>query len=125
VHSPEDHRGKAVAESYPKLAATPKCAEELENPQHGLLVEHGLEHPGLLEVTMRRRKAMASHRLVARLTRKRDVKQFRQACREMGLTVAERHAASEALHAEKEISGKAEHLSYGDLLAWLRQWRQR
>jgi hypothetical protein len=28
-------------------------------------------------------------------------------------------------HAEKEASGKAEHVSYGDLLVWLRQWKQR
>lgn len=58
------------------------------------------------------------------MTRKRDIKQFRQACREVGLTVEERHAASEALHAEKETAGKAEHMSYGDLLVWLRQWKQ-
>ena len=57
--------------------------------------------------------------------RKRDIKQFRQACRELGLSARERHAASEALHLEKEGTGKAEHLSYGELLSWLRQWRQR
>ena len=57
------------------------------------------------------------------MARKRDVKQFRQACREVGLTVRERHAASEALHLEKEGTGQAEHMSYGELLAWLRQWK--
>ncbi len=50
---------------------------------------------------------------------------FRQACREVGLTIRERNAASEALHAEKEATGKAEHMGYGDLLSWLRQWKQR
>jgi hypothetical protein len=40
----------------------------------------------------------------ASMTRKHDIKQFRQACREAGLTVEERYKASEALHAEKESS---------------------
>ena len=64
-------------------------------------------------------------RLAASVTRKRDIKQFRQACKEVGLTAQERYAASEALHAEKDSSGMQEHMSYGELLAWLRQWRQR
>jgi len=59
------------------------------------------------------------------MTRKRDVKQFRQACKEVGLTVEERYAASEALHGEKESSGLQGHMTYGELLAWLRQWKQR
>ena len=59
------------------------------------------------------------------VTRKRDIKQFRQACKEVGLTAQERYAASEALHTEKDSSGVREHLSYGELLAWLRQWRRR
>jgi hypothetical protein len=59
------------------------------------------------------------------MTRKRDIKQFRQACKEAGLTVQERYEASEALHAEKEASGRQIHMSYGELLHWLRQWRQR
>jgi hypothetical protein len=37
------------------------------------------------------------------MTRKRDIKQLRQACKEVGLTVRERYDASEALHAEKGI----------------------
>jgi hypothetical protein len=57
------------------------------------------------------------------VTRKRDIKQFRQACKEAGLTAQERYEASEALHAEKQSGGVQEHLSYGDLLAWLRQWK--
>lgn len=36
------------------------------------------------------------------MPRKHDIKQFRQACRELGLSADERYAASEALHAEKQ-----------------------
>ena len=59
----------------------------------------------------------------ATVRRKRDVKQFRQACKEVGLTVWERFEASEALHAEKESGGVQGDMSYGELLAWLRQWK--
>jgi hypothetical protein len=59
------------------------------------------------------------------VTRKRDIKQFRQACKEVGLTAKERFTASETLHAEKKASGAQAHMSYGELLAWLRQWRER
>jgi hypothetical protein len=59
------------------------------------------------------------------VTRKRDIKQFRQACKEVGLTPEERYEASEALHAEKSASGVQDHMIYGELLAWLRQWKQR
>lgn len=57
------------------------------------------------------------------MARKRDVKQFRQACREVGLSIRERYDASEALHAEKQASGRQEHMSYEELVAWLREWR--
>jgi len=57
------------------------------------------------------------------MTRKHDIKQFRQACREAGLTVLERYEASQALHIEKEAGGAQEDMSYGELLAWLRQWK--
>lgn len=53
---------------------------------------------------------------------KQDIKQFRQACREAGLTPQERYEASEALHAYKQAWGERQHMSYGDLVAWLRQW---
>jgi hypothetical protein len=62
---------------------------------------------------------------VALAARKRDIKQFRQACREAGLTVQERYEDSATLHVEKQSSGAQEHLTYGDLLAWLRQWKAR
>lgn len=57
------------------------------------------------------------------VTRKRDIKQFRQACKEAGLTARERYEASEALHAEKESGNVPGDMSYRELLAWLRQWR--
>ena len=57
------------------------------------------------------------------LTRKRDIKQFRQACKEAGLTARERYEASEALHAEKESGSVQRDMSYRELLAWLRQWK--
>lgn len=57
------------------------------------------------------------------MSRKRDIKQFRQACAEVGLTVQERYEASEVLHAEKESGALQEDMSYGDLLVWLRQWK--
>jgi|HubBroStandDraft_5_1064220.scaffolds.fasta_scaffold57683_3 hypothetical protein len=48
------------------------------------------------------------------MTRKRDIKQFRQACREAGLTVSERCEASQALHAEKGTGGGQDDMSYGE-----------
>ncbi len=57
------------------------------------------------------------------MSRKRDIKQFRQACKELRLTPEERYRASAALHADKQSHGAPEHMSYGDLLAWLRQWK--
>lgn len=57
------------------------------------------------------------------MSRKRDIKQFRQACKEAGLTVRERFEASEALHAEKQAGSVQADMSYGELLDWLRQWR--
>jgi hypothetical protein len=56
------------------------------------------------------------------MTRKRDIKQFRQACKEVGLSAIERYEASRAIHTEKESSGAREHMSYGELLAWLQEW---
>ncbi|HEX3392089.1 MAG TPA: hypothetical protein VHS55_05975 [Solirubrobacteraceae bacterium] len=57
------------------------------------------------------------------MTRKRDIKQFRQACREAGLTTSERFQASDALHTEKESGGEPQDMSYGELLAWLQEWK--
>ncbi len=57
------------------------------------------------------------------MTRKRDIKQFRQACKEIGLNAQERYEASEALHVEKASGDVQADLSYGELLVWLRQWK--
>jgi hypothetical protein len=58
------------------------------------------------------------------MTRKRDIKQFRQACKEVGLTVDERYKASQALHADEDSGGSGQQdMSYGELLAWLREWK--
>ena len=57
------------------------------------------------------------------MSHKHDVKQFRQACREAGLTVGERYEASDALHAEKASGDVQADMSYGELLNWLQQWK--
>jgi hypothetical protein len=58
------------------------------------------------------------------LAKKTDIKQFRQACAELRMTAQERRKASLDLHADKRTFGTHEHVDYGDLLAWLRQWRE-
>ncbi len=57
------------------------------------------------------------------MSHKHDVKQFRQACREAGLTVGERYEASDALHAEKASGDVQADMSYRELLSWLQQWK--
>jgi hypothetical protein len=57
------------------------------------------------------------------MSHKHDVKQFRQACREAGLTVSERYEASDALHAEKASGDVQVDMTYRELLNWLQQWR--
>lgn len=59
------------------------------------------------------------------MSRKRDIKQFRAACNGLRLSAQERYEASEALHTEKRASGMQGHMSYSELLEWLRQWKQR
>jgi hypothetical protein len=56
------------------------------------------------------------------MARKRDLKQWREACREAGLTEAERFEASKDLHQEK-VSGALADFTYPDLLEWLREWK--
>lgn len=63
-------------------------------------------------------------RLRTGLAKKADIKQFRQACAELRMTAQERREASLDLHADKRTSGTREHMDYGDLLTWLRQWRE-
>ncbi len=57
------------------------------------------------------------------MSHKHDVKQFRQACREAGLTIGERYQASDALHAEKASGDVQADMSYRELLNWLQQWK--
>lgn len=59
------------------------------------------------------------------MSRKHDIKQFRQACKRLGFTAEERYEASEALHAEKATGGVRRHKTYGELVDWLREWRCR
>src|SRR5215207_7679771 len=59
-----------------------------------------------------------------RMARKRDIKEFDQACREVGLTDDEQYKAGEDFHAEKEASGSKEHRLFGELVAWLREWKE-
>ena len=58
------------------------------------------------------------------MARKRDIKEFDQACREVGLTEDEQYKAGEDLHAEKEAVGMKGHRPYGELVAWLREWKE-
>jgi hypothetical protein len=58
------------------------------------------------------------------LANKADIKQFQQACAELRMSAQERRNASLDLHADKRMSGTHEHMAYGDLLAWLRQWKE-
>ena len=62
-------------------------------------------------------------RLAEDLAHKADIKQFRQACAELRMSARERQEASIALHDRKQAAGMRSHMSYGDLLAWLRQWK--
>jgi hypothetical protein len=58
------------------------------------------------------------------VSRKRDIKEFDQASREVGLTEKEQREASEALHADKQSIGMKDHMPYRDLVRWLRQWKE-
>jgi hypothetical protein len=55
---------------------------------------------------------------------RRDVDQFRQACRELEFSDEERFEASDDFHAEKESGAPKGHRDYGDLKDWLRQWKE-
>jgi len=53
---------------------------------------------------------------------RRDVNQWKQACREVGIPRTEWERASDDFHAEKRASGYRHHMPYGDLTIWLRDW---
>lgn len=58
------------------------------------------------------------------MSRKRETRQFRDACREAGIrTIEERARASVDFHAYKRQIGLRGHLPYRELLTWLREWR--
>jgi hypothetical protein len=54
----------------------------------------------------------------------RDKKQWRDACKEVGLDEGEMRLASEDFHVEKRAYGERVHWSYGKLIIWLRAWRE-
>lgn len=54
----------------------------------------------------------------------RDVKQWKQACREAGVERPERKLAAADFHAEKRASSERGHWSYGNLIIWLRDWKE-
>jgi hypothetical protein len=55
---------------------------------------------------------------------RRDVNQWKQACREVGLDKSLWERASRDFHAEKEAFGEKRHLPYGNLIIWLREWME-
>jgi hypothetical protein len=54
----------------------------------------------------------------------REVKQWKQACREVGIEEEDRDRAADDFHAEKRASGERGHRSYGNLIIWLRDWKE-
>jgi hypothetical protein len=54
----------------------------------------------------------------------RDNKQWKQACREVGLDKDERERATEDFHKEKRAAGDRRHMPYGNLITWLRDWKE-
>jgi hypothetical protein len=54
----------------------------------------------------------------------RDGRQWKQACREVGLDADEKRMASDDFHAEKRASGERQHWPYRKLIIWLREWRE-
>ena len=55
---------------------------------------------------------------------KRDIKQFKQACREAGVLDDLIYAASKEFHAAKRRGEVTQHMRYGELVAWMREWRR-
>lgn len=55
--------------------------------------------------------------------RKRDNKQFRDACREAGIRAdVNRRKARDDLHRYKREIARREHFSYSELVEWLKEW---
>jgi hypothetical protein len=55
---------------------------------------------------------------------RRDDKQWDDACREVGLGEDEIKKATRDFHTEKRLSGDRRHWPYGNLIIWLREWRE-
>lgn len=55
---------------------------------------------------------------------RRDNKQWEDACREAGVAREDVARAAEDFHAEKRASGERRHWPYGNLIIWLREWRE-
>jgi hypothetical protein len=55
---------------------------------------------------------------------KRDVKQWKDACNEIGLDEGEREIATREFHSEKQASGERGHWQYGNLIIWLGEWKE-
>jgi hypothetical protein len=67
--------------------------------------------------------AAGAHRLVL-MAPNPSVKQFRQACAQVGLSTKEYYEASDEFHAYKATAGEGdEDMDFGDLVAWLREWK--
>lgn len=69
--------------------------------------------------------AVARARRLALMAPNPSVKQFREACAQVGLTTAEYYEASDEFHAYKATAGEGdEDMEFGDLVAWLREWKE-
>ncbi|HZJ29733.1 MAG TPA: hypothetical protein VFD37_07080 [Solirubrobacterales bacterium] len=55
--------------------------------------------------------------------RKRDVKQYREACSIAKLSTAERHEASADLHDYKQRVAGQKDFTFNELVTWLQEWR--
>jgi hypothetical protein len=55
---------------------------------------------------------------------RRDTRQWDDACREVGIVGKEINQAADDFHAEKRASGERGHWPYGNLIIWLREWKE-
>lgn len=102
---------KSLANPYPRTPANGcrRCRSRLDADRDG--------------GTARLTQIAATHRLVL-MAPNTSVKQFRQACAQVGLTTKEYYEASDEFHAYKATAGEGdEDMDFGDLVAWLREWK--
>lgn len=55
---------------------------------------------------------------------RRDNKQWEDACREVGIFGEDIRRASKDFHAEKRATGDRSRWPYGNLINWLREWKE-